>query len=154
MHAPPFPDLRGRIGTRHSPVERPCAPLQRTPTLRSEGYHIPSAAQYLPRPAICVSGNSLKGCIRSVWQLLNAMACATAESKTGAQHERRALEALVEQEPRERRSLALEQHLHIAGRDPVARREAGERQFLTVQAVEDFRLNRIQACGAQAVAMP
>jgi len=44
-----------------------------------------------------------------------------------AQHAMGALETLVEQELRERRSLALEQHLHVARGDVMACREAGAR---------------------------
>ena len=58
-------------------------------------------------------------------------------------------EALVEQEPRECRSFALEQHLDVAGGDSMARRKAGERQMVTVQAVEDVGLDRVQARRAQ-----
>ena len=70
-----------------------------------------------------------------------------------AQHLMGARQTLVEQEPRERRSVALEQHLHVARRDAVAGCEAGERQFVTVQAVEDFRFDRMQARSAHAAAI-
>ncbi len=70
-----------------------------------------------------------------------------------AQHAMRAGKALVEQEPRECRSLALEQHLHVARGDAMACRKVGERQFVTVQAVEDFHFDRMQARRAHAAAI-
>ena len=70
-----------------------------------------------------------------------------------AQHTIRARQPLVEQESRERRPVALEQHLHVSRGDALARREAGEREFVTVQPIEDFRFDRMQARGAQAAAI-
>jgi hypothetical protein len=55
-----------------------------------------------------------------------------------AQHAMCVRQTLVEQEPRERRSVALEQHLHVARADAMACRDVGECQFVTVQAIEDF----------------
>ena len=49
-----------------------------------------------------------------------------------AEHAMRARQTLVEHEPRERRSVALEQHLHVARGDAVTCCEAGEREFVTV----------------------
>src|ERR1700722_7706291 len=66
------------------------------------------------------------------------------------EHIMRARQTLVEQEPRERRSVALEQRLHMARGAPMARCEPGERQFVTVQAAQDFHFNRMQARGAHA----
>jgi hypothetical protein len=43
-----------------------------------------------------------------------------------AQHTMRARQTLVEQEPRERRSVALEEHLHVARGNSVAFCKAGE----------------------------
>jgi hypothetical protein len=57
-----------------------------------------------------------------------------------------ARQALIEQEPRECRSLALEQHLG----DAMACRKIGERQVVTVQAVEDLRFDGMQARCAHA----
>ena len=55
-----------------------------------------------------------------------------------AQQTTRARETLVEQELRERGSIALEQYLHVTRSDAVTCREASERQFGAVQVVEDF----------------
>ena len=70
-----------------------------------------------------------------------------------AQHAMRTGQALVEQEPQERRSVALEQHLHVARGEALARREPRQRKFVAVQAVEDFRFDRIEARGAHASAI-
>ena len=65
----------------------------------------------------------------------------------------RARQTLVEQEPRERGSVALEQHLHVSRGNAVARCDVGEREFVTIQAVEDFPFDRMQARGAHAAAI-
>jgi hypothetical protein len=70
-----------------------------------------------------------------------------------AQHPVRAPQALVEQKSRECRSFALKQDLHITRRDAMARRKADDRQVVTVQAVEDVRLDRVQARRAQAAVL-
>jgi hypothetical protein len=71
-----------------------------------------------------------------------------------AEHAAGPCKPVVEDELRKGEALALEQHLYVARRDAMLCGKARERQFVIVQAVEDFRFDGIQARRAGTAANP
>src|SRR5215467_521327 len=59
---------------------------------------------------------------------------------------------LQERESRECGAVALEQHLHVAGADVVARCDRGNRQAMVAERLQDIRFDRAQPCGTHATA--
>jgi hypothetical protein len=60
-----------------------------------------------------------------------------------------ARQPFAEQELREGRAVALEQRLHVAGGDAVARRKCGQGQVLLAERCADVAFDRVEASRAQ-----